>query len=284
MARLIRHPQGALGLALLAVFVGLALAAPALSPQSPLAQDLGSMLQSPSQAHPVGTDELGRDVLSRLLYGARVSLVVGALSVLLGMSLGVPLGLAAGYRGGLLDQGAMRLVDALLSFPALLLALAINAALGADLRNVIIAIGVVQAPRFARLVRGQALVVRELEFVQAARALGANGWRICRAHLAPNLRAPVIVEATVSVAAAILTEASLSFLGLGIPPPDPSWGSMLKNGYSYVSGAPWLAIFPGLAISLNVIAANFFGDGLRDVLDPRAQARWREEAGGRAGP
>lgn len=273
---LLRHPQGVVGAALLALLVGLALAAPVLSPQSPLAQDLGRMLEAPSPAHPVGTDELGRDVLSRLLYGARVSLLVGGLSVMLGMSLGIPLGLAAGYRGGLIDQTAMRLVDALLAFPALLLALAINAALGSDLRNVIIAIGVVQAPRFARLVRGQALVVRELEFVQAARALGAGGWRICRVHLAPNLQAPIIVEATLSGAAAILTEASLSFLGLGIPPPDPAWGAMLKHGYSYVNGAPWLAIFPGLAIFLVVIAANFFGDGLRDVLDPRSQARWRQ--------
>jgi peptide/nickel transport system permease protein len=227
------------------------------------------MVRPPDREHLLGSDELGRDILSRLVYGARVSLAVGVLSVGISLLIGVSLGLVAGYRGGWLDEVIMRLMDGLLAFPALVLALAITAALGPSLGNAMIAIGIVGIPGFARLVRGQVLSIRALEFVEAARAAGLSDRRIILRHVAPNVLAPIIVHASLRIAFAVLTEASLSFLGLGAQPPTPSWGSMLNAGREYLEMAPWLSVAPGAAIFITTLSFNFLGDGLRDALDPR---------------
>jgi peptide/nickel transport system permease protein len=208
-------------------------------------------------------------VLSRIILGTRVSILAGAVSVGVALSAGVLIGLVAGYNRGWVDDLLMRMVDALYSFPALLLALAITAILGPGLTNVMLAIGIVFTPSFARLVRGQALSVRERDFVMAARVMGAGPWRIMGVHIWPNITAPIVVQASLQVAAAIVIEAGLSFLGLGVQPPAPSWGSMLKDGYQYMEQAPWLAFAPGAAIFVTVLAFNLFGDGLRHALDPR---------------
>ncbi len=260
----------------LAVFVLLCLAAATadvLAPYPPAGQDYSAVLARPSASHWMGTDEMGRDVLSRVFHGSRVSLAVGLLSVLLSVAAGVAIGLAAGFRGGWTDEALMRLVDAIYSFPALLLALAIAAALGPSLFNAVIAIAVVYAPSFARLVRGQVLSVRERDFVAAVRALGGGPLRIVLRHIWPNVTAPIIVQASLSVSFAIITEAALSFLGVGVRPPTAAWGSMLRNGYPYMERAPWLAFFPGAAIFVTVLGLNFLGDGLRVALDPRLRRR-----------
>jgi len=260
----------------LLVFVMLCLAAisaDVVAPCRPSHQDYAAVLAPPSAAHWMGTDEMGRDVLSRVLHGSRVSLAVGLLSVLLSAAAGVALGLVAGFYGGWLDETLMRLVDAVYSFPALLLALAIAAALGPSLFNAVVAIAVVYTPSFARLVRGQALTVRERDFVAAVRALGGGPMRILLRHIWPNVTAPIIVQASLSVSFAIITEAALSFLGVGVRPPTATWGSMLRNGYPYMERAPWLAFFPGAAIFVTVLGLNFLGDGLRGALDPRLRRR-----------
>ena len=226
--------------------------------------------QSPNVGHWLGTDQLGRDILSRVIYGSQVSLQVGLIAVSLSLLVGVTLGLLAGYWSNTwLEQLIMRLMDALLAFPALLLALALVAALGASLQNVIIAVSVVGVPAYARLTRGQVLSVKEREYIEAARTLGASDVRIILRHILPNVVAPLIIQSTLGIALAILAEAGLSFLGLGVRPPTPSWGGMVADGRGYIDSAPWLILGPGTAIFLAVLGFNFLGDGIRDVLDPR---------------
>jgi len=253
----------------ISLLLGCAIGADLVAPYDPLYQDYAAILEAPSGAHPFGTDDLGRDVLSRMIHGSRISLQAGVEAVVFALVAGVGLGLAAGYRGGIVDELLMRVTDALWSFPALLLALAITAALGPSLTNVIVAVGVVFTPVFARLVRAQTLSVKTLEFVTAARAAGAGSWRIVRVHVWPNVAAPVIVQASLTVAFAIIYEATLSFLGVGVRPPTPSWGAMLRTGYAYLEDAPWLALCPGGAVFLSILAFNFLGDALREALDPR---------------
>ncbi|MFZ5992973.1 MAG: ABC transporter permease [Deinococcota bacterium] len=257
---------GTVMLLLLALGAGFA---PWLSPYSPTQTDFAALQQPPSGKHPLGTDELGRDILARILYGARVSLVAGLVSVSIALVLGGIIGLLAGFYGGWLDELLMRLTDAMLAFPFLVLAIALAAVLGPSLHNTLLAIGIVTTPVFARLVRGQTLAERPREYVQAALALGAGDGRVLLRHLLPNILGPLIVQASLSTAAAVLAEATLSFLGLGVQPPTPSWGSMLNAARGYLAYAPWMAIFPGLAIFLAVLAFNLIGDGLRDALDPR---------------
>lgn len=258
-----------LGLIVLSVMLFLAATADILTPYDPNHQNYSSVLQPPDADHPFGTDELGRDMYSRVVYGTRVSLEVGLVSVGIGLVMGVAIGLLAGYSSGLVDEGLMRLMDGLWAFPALILALAITAALGQGAVNTMIAIGIVYIPAFARLTRAQALSLRERDFIAAASVAGANAWRIMLRHVLPNATAPLVIQASLLVAGAIITEASLSFLGLGVRPPATSWGSMLRSGYQYLSTAPWLSIFPGLAIFAAVLGLNLLGDGLRQVLDPR---------------
>ncbi|MCC7371708.1 MAG: ABC transporter permease [Chloroflexi bacterium] len=249
--------------------VACAVLAPFISPYDPNRQQLLKTLQAPSAEHLLGTDENGRDVLSRILYGTSVSLKAGVISVSIALALGVVSGLTSGYFGGRVDNLIMRGMDALLAFPTLVLALAITATLGPGLSNAMIAIGIVYTPIFARLTRGQVLSVREREFVEAARTIGAGHVRIMGRHILPNVIAPLIVQVSLSIALAILAEATLSFLGLGVQPPDPSWGSMVSRGKDYLDMAPWLAFAPGGAILLAVMGFNFLGDAIRDALDPR---------------
>lgn len=261
------------GALVLLTILFLAVTADFLTPYDPNYQDYASVFQAPSAVHPFGTDEIGRDVYSRVVYGSRISLEVGVIAVGIGLGVGVLIGLIAGYNGGTIDEVLMRLMDAVRAFPALVLALAITAALGPGIGNLMIAIGVVYIPAFARLTRGQALSVREQDFVTASRALGCGPWRIMLRHIWPNITAPIIVQASLGTAFAILAEASLSFLGLGVRPPTPSWGSMLLEGYQYLSTAPWLSLYPGAAIFVAVLGFNLLGDGLRQALDPRLNAR-----------
>jgi ABC-type dipeptide/oligopeptide/nickel transport system permease subunit len=257
------------GATVLIAAVLVAIFAPLLAPYDPLKQDLTNILLPPSPSHLLGTDNLGRDIVARVLYGTRVSLIAGLASVTVGVVVGSLLGLSAGFAGGRTDGFIMRFMDAVLSFPGLVLALALGAVIGAGLGGVVIALGVVYTPTFARLMRGQVLTVRTREYVIAARVLGSPGWRIVRQHVLPNVATPIVVQASLSIAFAILAEASLSFLGLGTQPPDPSWGTMVNTGQRVVELSPWPVVFPGLAIVLAVLAFNLIGDGLRDALDPR---------------
>jgi peptide/nickel transport system permease protein len=249
-----------------------ALLAPLVSPHDPLKQDLNHTLARPDLRHLLGTDNVGRDVLSRVIWGTRVSLVAGFGSVAMAVVAGGLLGLLAGYAGGRVDGLVMRTMDAVLSFPPLVLALALGAVLGAGLTGVVIALGVVYTPTFARLMRAQVLSITAREYVDAARALGAPGWRIAWSHVLPNATAPIVVQASLSVAFAILAEASLSFLGLGIQPPAASWGSMINAGRGYLQQAPWIVFGPGAALFVTVVGLNFVGDAIRDALDPRLRA------------
>jgi len=255
------------GLVLLA-----AIAAPLVAPYNPVKVDSEALLDPPSRTHVLGTDQLGRDILSRMIYGAQASLAAGLASVAAALVIGTAIGVVSGYLGHSVDNVAMRLMDTLLSFPALLLALSITVVLGAGLTAVIIAISIVYIPTFARLARGQVLSARELDFVLAARAIGVPDVRIMLRHILPNIAAPLIVQASLSIAFAILTEASLSFLGLGIKPPEPSWGSMVSEGRQYLREAPWVVFGPGGAILVTVMALNVLGDALRDALDVRLSA------------
>jgi peptide/nickel transport system permease protein len=264
-----RTRLGPLGVVVMLVAVSVALLAPVISPYDPLKQDLGNALARPDRAHLMGTDNVGRDVLSRMIWGTRVSLLAGFGSVALAMAGGGLLGLLAGYAGGRTDGLVMRLMDAVLSFPPLVLALALGAVLGAGLTGVVIALGVVYTPTFARLMRGQVLTITAREYVEAARALGAPGWRVAWHHVLPNAAAPIVIQASLSVAFAILAEASLSFLGLGIQPPAASWGSMINAGRGYLQQAPWIVFWPGAALFVTVVGLNFVGDAVRDALDPR---------------
>lgn len=240
-----------------------------LSPYDPLGIEIPNRLQPPTLQHPFGTDDFGRDVLSRVLDGASISLEVGVIAVGISMVVGTLLGAISGYYGGWLDEVIMRCMDVLFAFPAILLAIAILAALGPGIGNAMIAIGVVYTPIFARITRGSVLTVREEVYITAARSIGSRDRRILFRHILPNVLAPIIVETTVSLAFAILAEAALSFLGLGTQPPAPSWGRMLSESRSFIHNAPWVGIFPGLAIMFTVMGFNFLGDGLRDALDPR---------------
>ena len=247
----------------------MAFGASVLSPHDPLKQNLNNTLARPGRAHVLGTDNVGRDVLSRVIWGTRVSLLAGIVSVAIAAAAGSVLGLLAGYAGGRVDGIVMRAMDAVLSFPPLVLALALGAVLGAGLGGVLLALGVVYTPTFARLMRGQVLAITARDYVDAARALGAPGWWIACRHVVPNAAAPIVVQASLSVAFAILAEASLSFLGLGVQPPQPSWGSMINAGRGYLQQAPWIVFGPGVALFVTVVGLNFVGDAVRDALDPR---------------
>lgn len=266
-----RDKRALIGLSVLGLLVLAALLAPSLSPYDPFEQNLKEGLAPPSASHPLGQDKLGRDLLSRILYGARISLTVGVTVVSLSLLAGIFIGALAGYFGGWIDDLLMRLVDLFLAFPGILLAIALAAVLGPSVKNVIIALSVMGWVGYARMVRGQILVAREEEYVLAARALGAGPFRIITRHLLPNISAPVVVEATFGMAGAIVTEASLSFLGLGVQPPTPSWGAMLSDGRSFLLLAPHLTTVPGLAIMLIVLALNLVGDWLRDRLDVKSR-------------
>jgi ABC-type dipeptide/oligopeptide/nickel transport system permease subunit len=267
---LLRDRWARLGLAIVAGLALVALLAPWLAPGDPFRGNLATSLEAPSRAFLLGSDAQGRDVLSRVLYGARLSLAVGLISQGIALALGVTLGLVAGYYGRWVDGLIMRVADVTLAFPSLLLLIAIAAAVRPSLPVVFVVIGVVGWAGMARLVRGQALVVRGLEYVQAARALGASDLRILARHLLPNVVAPVIVAGTLGIGGAIMAEAALSFIGLGAQPPTPSWGAMVAEGRDLLRVAPWVALVPGLAIGLAVLGLNLLGDGLRDALDVRA--------------
>jgi len=268
-ARLLKNKAAIFGGALVLLIIIAGVAAPLIAPYDPIKQNLRASLLSPSSAHWFGTDVHGRDIFSRILYGAAISLRIGFLGALLGGSIGIVLGLVSGYYGGPADMLIMRLVDIQLAFPGLLLAIAIIAVIGPGLENVIIAVSIFSVPTFTRVVRGSVLSIRERDFVVAARTVGATNSRIMRLHLFPNILAPVLVLLTMRIATAILTAASLSFLGLGAQPPTPEWGAMLSDGRDYLMLAPHVATFPGLAILLAVLGFNLLGDGLRDALDPR---------------
>jgi peptide/nickel transport system permease protein len=269
LGRLAERRGALVGLALVAFFVALALLAPWISPQDPIATSWSAVRKAPSAAHWFGTDEIGRDVLSRVIWGARASLLAGGVSVSISLLVGVPVGLLAGYVGGWIDMLIARIVDAMLACPFLILAIALAAFLGPSLTNAMIAIGVAATPVFVRLTRGQVMAVKVEDYVMAARAVGNSPLRIVLRHIFPNIVAPLIVQATLAIAAAIIAEASLSFLGLGQQPPAPSWGSMLNTAKNYVENAPWMAVWPGASIFLLVLSFNLLGDGLRDALDPR---------------
>jgi peptide/nickel transport system permease protein len=257
------------GLVLVAVLALTALFAPLIAPADPLKQTLSSRLKPPSAEHWMGTDQLGRDVLSRMIYGARISLLIGLVVVGLAASVGIFIGLVAGYSGGWLDESLMRITDVFFAFPALILAMAISGALGPSLTNAMIAIAIVSWPVYARLVRGQVLSLRELEYVDASRSLGASSGRIVWRHILPNTLSPLLVQASFDMGAAILAAAGLSFIGFGTQPPTPEWGIMVSDGRNYIATHSWLSLYPGLAILLTVAAFNLIGDGLRDALDPR---------------
>ncbi len=267
--RLLRRRGAMFGLALVLFFVLLAIFAPGIAPQDPLAASWSAVRKAPSAQYLFGTDEIGRDVLSRVIWGARASLLAGLVSVCVAVTLGVPIGLLAGYLGGWVDGIISRFTDAMLAVPFLILAIALAAFLGPNLTNAMIAIGISATPIFIRLTRAQVLSVKVEDYVEAARAVGNPHWRIALRHVLPNILAPLIVQATLAIAAAVIAEASLSFLGLGQQPPAPSWGSMLNTAKNYVDNSPWMAIWPGLAIFLLVLSFNLLGDGLRDALDPR---------------
>ncbi len=270
LSRLVHVRLTGIGLVLISVFILSAVLASVISPYSPTKQEMTNALQPPSVQHLLGTDELGRDMLSRIFYGGQASLEAGFFSVAIALVVGVALGLIAGYwSNSWIEMVIMRVMDALLAFPALVLALAFVAALGPGLNNAIVAIGIVGIPTYARLTRGQVLAAKEREYIEAARTIGASDMRIIIRHLLPNISSPLIVQTSLGFATAILAEAALSFLGLGVQPPTPSWGEMLNGARGYLEIDPWLIIGPGAAIFLAVLGFNFIGDGIRDVLDPR---------------
>lgn len=269
---LLRHRLAMFGAVLIALEVGFAILAPWVTPHEPIQMDYTALLSPPSAAHPFGTDELGRDLLSRTLYGARLSLQVGIVAVLIAVALGVPIGLVSGYLGGVIDEVVMRVVDAVMALPPLVLALTITAVLGPGIWNATLAIAIVAAPTYSRLVRGQVLSVKENDYVLAARSIGAPTWVILVRHILPNAFSPIIVQASLGIGVAIILEASLSFIGLGAQPPTPSWGNMVQVGFQYLETAPWFVLVPATAIFLAVFGFNMLGDGLRDVLDPRSRS------------
>lgn len=264
-----RNRGAVIGLALLIIILFATIFASYLTPYDPLQRDTPARLSSPSWQHPMGTDSLGRDIMSRVLHGGRVSLQVGFFSIFASAMVGIPLGLMAGYFGGIIDNAIMRVMDVILAFPGLVLIIWLVAVLGSSMTMVILAIAFFFVPTYARLIRSTALSLREIEYVLAAKSVGASAARILAQHILPNALAPVIVLTTLSISGAIITGASLSFLGLGVRPPTPEWGAMLADGRGYLRNAWWIAFFPGMTITLVVLAANIVGDGLRDALDPK---------------
>jgi peptide/nickel transport system permease protein len=269
LRRLFRHKGAIVGLVVIATFTVLAVFASLIVPYDPIATSWTAVRKPPSALHWFGTDDLGRDIFARVIYGARASLTAGAISVGIALGIGVPFGLLSGYRGGFIDALISRITDAMLACPFLILAIALAAFLGPSLGNAMIAIGVSRMPVFVRLTRGQVMSVKVEDYVEAARAMGNPRWRIALFHILPNIMPALLVQATLSIAAAIIAEAALSFLGLGQQPPAPSWGSMLNAAQRFLTNAPWMALWPGLAIFLVVLSFNLVGDGLRDALDPR---------------
>jgi len=269
--RLRKRKSALVGLGVVLFMLFVAIFAPLLAPYDPTAQSWTAVRQAPSLAHWMGTDEVGRDILSRIIWGTRASLLAGLTSVAIAIAIGVPLGLAAGFLGGITDGFISRFTDALLACPSLILAIALASFLGPGLTNAMIAIGITATPLFIRLSRGQVLSIRNEEYVEAASVVGNPRWRIAVRHILPNILPQLTVQATLTIASAIISEASLSFLGLGLQPPDPSWGSMLNTAQRFISSAPWMAMWPGIAIFSTVLAFNLLGDGLRDALDPRAR-------------
>lgn len=270
LRRFMRNPGTVMGSVLAVALIAIALIAPLLA-GDPLAQQLGARLQAPSSAHLLGTDQLGRDVWSRVLYGSRISLRIGFVVVAIALGVGGAVGLAAGMLGGLWDEVLMRITDIFLAFPALILAMAISAALGPSLNNVMIAVAAVSWPIYARLLRAQVLAVRTLDYVEASRSMGSSGLRRAFAHVLPNCLTPLLVQASFDVGGAILTAAGLGFIGFGAQPPTPEWGAIVSETRNYISEAPWASSAPAIAILLTVLAFNLLGDGLRDVLDPRGR-------------
>tara|TARA_R100000687_G_scaffold58620_1_gene47062 strand:- start:766 stop:1602 length:837 start_codon:yes stop_codon:yes gene_type:complete len=267
-----RTSKGILGITLVVTVLLIAIIAPMLIPDTLATKmDMRARLSPPTWAHPLGTDQLGRDLLYRVLLGAQTSILIASAAVLMSILIGMPLGLISGYAGGTTDNVLMRLVDTLLAFPALLLALTISAVLGPNLQNTIIAIGIAFAPFLARIIRGEALRVAQMPYVEAARTAGNSDLRLIVRHILPNIMPAVIVQSTISLAFAILAEAGLSFLGLGTQPPDASWGLMIQASRDYLDRAPWTALVPGAAVALTVLGLNMFGDALRDALDPRSK-------------
>jgi len=271
MRRLLRRKGAVFGLFVIALLVAAALLAPLISPYDPSSQTWTAVRKAPSALHWFGTDDVGRDVLARVIYGAQASLMAGIISVAIAIALGVPAGLIAGYVGGFVDALFGRITDAMLACPFLILAIALAAFLGPSLGNAMIAIGITTTPIFVRLTRAQVMAVKVEDYVEAARAVGNPHWRIALVHILPNILPALLVQATLSLAAAIIAEAALSFLGLGQQPPAPSWGSMLNSAQRFLVNAPWMAVWPGLAIFLAVLSFNLVGDGLRDALDPRSR-------------
>ncbi len=267
--RLLRRPAAVLAMVLVAGFITAALAAPYLAPYDPNATNFGAIRKAPSELYRLGTDEVGRDLLSRLIWGARASLLAGVIPVSIAVAVSIPLGLLSGYVGGWVDGVIMRVTDAMLAIPFLIVAIALAAFLGPSLTNAMIAIGIATLPIFLRLARGTVLALKTEEYVEAARAVGGSHVRIAARHILPNMLPPLFIQSSITIAAAIIAEASLSFLGLGQQPPAPSWGSMLNAAQRYLSQAPWMALYPGLMIFIVVMALNVLGDGLRDALEPR---------------
>jgi peptide/nickel transport system permease protein len=257
------------GLFMALAVVIIALISPWISPYDPISQDMNVQHAPPSWAHPFGTDSYGRDQLSRILWGSRVSLVVGILSVLLAMAAGIPLGMIGGYKGRRIDNLVLRFIDIFMSFPIVILGLLVLAVMGPGLMKIVIAIGVALTPRIARLARGSTLSIKGKEYIEAARAVGQNDGKIMMIHVLPNIFGDILVMGTLWVATAIIVEASLSFIGLGVRPPTPSWGAMIRDGLDQLTNAPWLSIFPGLAIFVSVFSFNLIADGLRDISDPK---------------
>lgn len=269
--RLARRRSALIGLVVVLFMVLVAVLAPFLAPYDPAAQSWTAVRKAPSALHWMGTDEAGRDILSRIVWGTRASLLAGLTSVGIAMAVGVPLGLAAGFLGGIIDGFISRFTDAMLACPFLILAIAFAAFLGPSLTNAMLAIGITAMPLFIRLTRGQVLSIKAEEYVEAASAVGNPQWRIAARHILPNILPQLMVQATLTIASAIIAEASMSFLGLGLQPPAPSWGSMLNSAQRFLGNAPWMALWPGLAIFMTVLSFNLLGDGLRDALDPRSR-------------
>jgi peptide/nickel transport system permease protein len=276
MRSVLAHKVGCAGLVILSFLLIMAVFAPLLAPHDPNEQDLYHVLEGPSKSHWLGTDDVGRDLLSRVIYGSRVSLLVGIVSTTFAAIIGVFLGLVAGYKGGIIDMIIMRITDTFMCIPGLILLLVMAAALGPGLHNIIISITAIGWTGFARIVRGQVLLIRELPYIEAAHVAGASGTRIMFKHLLPNSLAPVIVAASITIGGAIMLESAAAFLGLGVQPPTPSWGKALRVGYSYLELVPLFSLAPGLMITLAVMAFNFMGDGIRDALDPRLRGEGNE--------
>jgi ABC-type dipeptide/oligopeptide/nickel transport system permease subunit len=273
---ILKHKVSCVGVVIIILLVLMAVFAPLLAPCDPNQQDLYHVLEGPSRKHLLGTDDVGRDLLSRVIYGSRISLLVGVASTTFAAVIGVILGLIAGYKGGIVDMVIMRITDTFMCIPGLILLLVMAAALGPGLHNIIIAISALGWTGFARIIRGQVLMVRELPYIEAANASGASGFRIMFRHLLPNSLAPIIVAATITLGGVIMLESAAAFLGLGVQPPTPSWGKELRIGYSYLEVVPLFSIAPGLMITLAILAFNFLGDGMRDALDPRLRGQGKK--------